>query len=110
MGKIILVLSLVLVSVIAKASSPKAWEEFRADVEKQCIRKFTASRFGDSKNKRILVDPFGTESSGVALVRGYQRKYKTEVTVLCLYDKKAQKVTDFLDLPDLSKQDHWKAF
>ncbi len=76
-------------STITYASSPEAWQEFRKDVEKKC--KAATSRA--ITNPTVIVDPFGSQSYGLAIVRGksaYDNKHKLEI--ICVYDKKSKTV------------------
>lgn len=72
-------------STITYASSEEAWKEFAKDVEKACKTATNSS----IKNAKVTVDPFGSESYGLAIVRGksaYNNKHKLEI--ICVYDKK----------------------
>ena len=110
MKKSILMALLLLGAVGANASSEKAWQEFRADVEARCIERFRASSYRDSADRKIYVNPFGTQASGVAIINATWSKTKKGLAFLCLYDKKTRKVTDFLELSRFSEQDYWKSF
>lgn len=68
---------------LAQASSDDAWAEFRTDVEAKC--KKAASGFVESAN--AVVDPFGSEHYGLALVTGKPKGAKGVVTHICVYDK-----------------------
>ncbi|MDK1375625.1 MULTISPECIES: hypothetical protein [unclassified Sinorhizobium] len=71
----------------AHASSGDAWEEFRADVSAKCIA--AAESLEDVS---AIVDPFGTESYGVALVSGKPKGGDGNVTQICVYDKRTKAV------------------
>lgn len=76
-------------STITYASSNDAWQKFRTEVEKTC-KAATSSLI---KNPKMIVDPFGSESYGLAIVRGksaYDNKHKLEI--ICVYDKKSKTV------------------
>lgn len=61
------------------ASSDDAWEEFRTEVRDSCI---AAADLGAAAE--VLVDPFGTESYGVALSRN------ADGIVVCIFDKQSR--------------------
>ncbi|MBP1882946.1 hypothetical protein [Sinorhizobium mexicanum] len=71
----------------AHASSGDAWEEFRADVSAKCI---VAAE--SLEGVSAIVDPFGTESYGVALVYGKPKGGDGNVTQICVYDKQTKAV------------------
>ncbi|WFU48417.1 hypothetical protein [Sinorhizobium terangae] len=84
------ILSLLAVSLgagAAHASSGDAWEEFRADVSAKCVA--AAESLEDVS---AIVDPFGTESYGVALVSGKPKGGQGNVTQICVYDKQTKAV------------------
>ena len=72
-----------------------AWAAFRVDVEKAC-RAALASQMPKAK---IIVDPFGTESYGVAIARGVPKGGKTVREIVCVYDKKTQRPEVTGELP-----------
>ena len=72
----------------ALASSPDAWEEHRQKVAKACLALAMA---GDFEKATAQVDPFGTESYGLALVKGTLKKGAGETSALCVLDKKSGK-------------------
>ncbi len=65
------------------ASSPAAWDSFRAEVRARCL----AAAKGSVDKIRIRVDPHGSESYGVALVKGVDRVARTPVTYVCVTPK-----------------------
>ncbi len=67
----------------AVASSPAAWDDFRADVRKQCLAQ--AQKLG-MKSPEVIVHPFGTESHGIAVLREGADKR------ICIYGKQSKKV------------------
>jgi hypothetical protein len=75
------------------ASSDQAWATFRAQVAAAC----TAAAKKQYANPIVVVDPFGTESYGVALVYARTPVPKNSppenslTTAVCVYDKKTQK-------------------
>lgn len=70
----------------ALASSDDAWAEFAAKVETKCL---TAAA-GMLEKPVIAVDPFGTESYGVAVLTGKPKGAKGSVSYLCVMDKKTE--------------------
>ena len=70
------------------ASSPDAWEEFQEKVAKSCVALALA---GDFEKATTKVDPFGTETYGIALVSGTLKKGLGEARVICVMDKKTGK-------------------
>nr|WP_185985551.1 hypothetical protein [Aureimonas mangrovi] len=71
----------------AAASSDDAWEAFRSDVEAACL-----NAVGDEiADKDAVVDPFGSESYGLAIVTG-QAVDGERQSVICVYDKSAKTV------------------
>ena len=76
-------------STVTYASSPDAWIEFRKDVGKTC--KEATSRF--IKNPKVIVDPFGSQSYGLAIARGRSAYIsKDKIEIICIYDKQSKKV------------------
>lgn len=69
---------------IAHASSDDAWKAFRADLAQACREKvpegFTV--------EHMRVDPFGSESYGVAVLQGTSKPDDAAQTLVCVYDKK----------------------
>ena len=76
----ILALALVMGTLTSScdASSPEAWEEFRGEVKAACL-----ALAANLKNPSIQVDPFGTQSYGVALVKAEG----DAATYVCVFDK-----------------------
>lgn len=68
----------------AHAASGDAWEEFRTEVEQGCIAA-TAQILTDAT---AIVDPFGTESYGVAIVTGDTADGSK--SILCVMDKQTR--------------------
>jgi hypothetical protein len=81
-------LALSLLAPAAHASSPDAWEEFRADVEKSCL----ASLPEALGTPNIFVEPTGTESFGIAAIEGLSPESKSQITYVCIYDKQKKTV------------------
>ncbi|MCA1441573.1 hypothetical protein I6F07_15365 [Ensifer sp. IC4062] len=71
----------------AHASSGDAWEELRADVSARCI-----AAAESLEGASAVVDPFGTESYGLALVSGKPKDGDGSVTQICVYDKQTKAV------------------
>lgn len=70
----------------AFASSDDAWGEFAKDVAAKC----TALAAGRIEEAKVVVDPFGTESYGVAILTGKAAGADATVSSICVYDKKSQ--------------------
>lgn len=77
------------------AASDPAWEKFAKDVRVACI-KAAAPLFEKAK---AVVDPNGSESYGLALLRGKAKGAATNIQVICVYDKKAKKAEVGGELP-----------
>ena len=82
------VLTLPLAAPLAHASSPDAWEEFRAAVEKSCL----ASLPEALGTPTVFVEPTGSESFGIAAVEGLSPESKSQITYVCIYDKQKKTV------------------
>ena len=67
----------------AFASSPDAWEAFRADVKAKCL---AAAQATGMKSPEVLVHPLGTETYGLALLREGADKR------ICVYGKQTKTV------------------
>lgn len=80
------VLVLVPLSSTVLASSDEAWEEFAKDVAAKC----TVLAEGRIEQPKVVVDPFGTESYGVAILTGKAVGADAIVSSICVYDKKSQ--------------------
>lgn len=72
-----------LVPSLGLASSPAAWEEFRADVGAKCL---AAAQASGMKQPELLVHPVGTEAYGLAVLREGADKR------ICVYGKQSKKV------------------
>ena len=77
----VLATAALLLAPAAYASSEAAWEEFRAKVEESC-----AALVGD--DAQIDVNPFGSESYGVAMVTTLQAD-ATQEQMVCIFDKQS---------------------
>ena len=75
---------LALTTPFAAASSPDAWDAFRADVRAKCL----AAAKGELTRIRVRVDLFGSNSYGLALVSGARRDAPgVSVTRICVVPK-----------------------
>lgn len=88
-----------LVAACATASSPDAWDIFRQQIEEQCT---AASNLRDAE---VRIDPFGTDSYGVASVAGLSDD-GSEKTVICVARKSPDGIVDVEVSVDL---DEWIA-
>jgi hypothetical protein len=79
----------------ALASSGDAWDEFAKDVAAKC----TALAEGRIEQPKVVVDPTGTESYGVALLTGKAVGADAVVSSICVYDKKSQAAEISGELP-----------
>jgi hypothetical protein len=70
----------------AFASSDEAWEAFAKEVVAKC----TALAEGRIEKPKVVVDPFGTESYGVAILTGKAVGADAQASSICVYDKKSQ--------------------
>ncbi|WEZ84042.1 hypothetical protein P6U16_04810 [Rhizobium sp. 32-5/1] len=77
-----------LVPAVAFASSDGAWEEMRADVSTKCL----AAVADSIENPKAVVDPFGSERFGLALISGKPKGADGTVTYICVYDKQTKAV------------------
>jgi hypothetical protein len=71
----------------AFASSDDAWAEFAAEVETACIAA-TTDYFAEAT---AVVDPFGSESYGLAIVSGAVSD-GTGRSIVCVFDKQTKAV------------------
>ena len=79
----------------ASAASDDAWEQFRADVEAACLKAAEPM----VETAKATVDPFGSESYGLALVNGKAKGAEADVSLICVYDKKTKTVEVGGELP-----------
>lgn len=73
---------------LAQASSDGAWAAFSEAVAKACKAQ-TGKTF---IKPDVIVDPFGSESFGLAIVTGKLAAGGGKGSVFCVYDKKTRKV------------------
>jgi hypothetical protein len=68
----------------AHASSPDAWKQFNAEVERKC-----ADAARDMFRKpQVAVDPVGSENFGLAIVYGRSKEVKGRAAMICIVNKK----------------------
>nr|WP_275791048.1 hypothetical protein [Rhizobium gei] len=60
----------------------------RADVAEKCL----AAAAGSIEKPRVVVDPFGSQSFGLALVSGKPQGAKGRITQICVYNKQTKTV------------------
>jgi len=72
----------------ARASSGDAWQEFATEVEGKC--KLAARAWIEFPH--AVVDPFGSEHFGIALVTGKPKGANGFVSYFCVYDKQTKEV------------------
>lgn len=72
----------------ANASSDDAWGDFRHDVEQACTEAATDMM----KIDEAKIDPYGSESYGIAIINGFEKENKDPQQVVCVYDEKAKTV------------------
>ena len=71
------------ISRVCLASTPEAWEEFG-----DSVRAASESLVEDLIFKpEVYVDPFGSESYGIAVIHGFDRSTLAEVVYIAVYDK-----------------------
>ena len=76
-----------LTSAPAFAASDDAWAEFAAKVEQSCV----AATSGVLTDAKAVVDPFGSENYGLAIVTGSVADGK-QAAIICVFDKQSQAV------------------
>ena len=70
----------------AYASSDEAWVQFSKDVSAKCLK-----AVGAKLNKpTIVVDPYGSDKFGLAIVSG--KSSGNKISYICVYDKKTTAV------------------
>jgi hypothetical protein len=88
LNKIIIIMLFMGISVNSFASSSDAWKKFRQEVITSCEK--AAPELSGLDGYHIMPDPFGTESYGMAIIRGISGDM-TPVFHICVYDKKTGK-------------------
>lgn len=95
-GSIVAVITLALLGAApACASSDDAWEAFRKDVADKCL----AAAKDLFAAPAATVDPFGSQSYGLALIHGKAKGADADIAAICVYDKKTQQVEIGGELP-----------
>jgi hypothetical protein len=82
-------------AVPALAASPDAWETFRKEVAAACI----AAAAPLIENAAADVDPFGSESYGLALLHGKAKGGDGDIRAICVFDKATKAVEIGGELP-----------
>jgi hypothetical protein len=72
----------------AHASSGDAWQEFATEVQGKCEMAARAQL----ELPHAVVDPFGSEHFGMALVTGKPKGANGFVSYFCIYDRKTRSV------------------
>lgn len=85
---VIALLALGLLPSVATASSDDAWAAMRADVSAKCLK----AAAGSIDKPKAVVDPFGSESFGLALISGKPKGAKGKITQICVYNKQTKTV------------------
>tara|TARA_R110002124_G_scaffold109676_26_gene263061 strand:- start:24642 stop:24950 length:309 start_codon:yes stop_codon:yes gene_type:complete len=85
--RLVLVSLAFLPALPAFASSDDAWAEFAAEVEQSCLE----ATSGMLENARATVDPFGSESYGLAIVSG-EVGTGHPAAIVCVFDKQTKAV------------------
>lgn len=67
----------------AHASSDDAWAAFQSDVSKACVK----AAKGLIEKGKTVVDPYGSEHYGMAVVTGKAVGAKARISTICVYDK-----------------------
>jgi hypothetical protein len=93
--RILIGLVALLTCASAYAASDDAWEAFRKDVEAACL----AAAEPTFETAVATVDPFGSESYGLALISGKAKGADSEIAAICVYDKKSKAVEIGGELP-----------
>lgn len=84
----IAILAAGLLPAVALASSDDAWEAMRADVSAKCLQ----AAAGSIEAPQAVVDPFGSESFGLALVSGKPKGAEGRISQICVYNKQTKAV------------------
>ena len=72
----------------AHASSDDAWAEFGKAVSTACVK----AAAGHIDKPKAVVDPYGSERFGLALVTGKAKGAKQSISLICVYDKQRKTV------------------
>lgn len=96
MSRFLLVFTLAFAaSTAVYASSDTAWEDFARDVSQKCLK----AAEGSLEKPSIVLDPFGTESSGVAILNGKAAGADATVSYFCVYNKQDKTAQIGSELP-----------
>lgn len=79
----------------ANASSDNAWAEFAKEVGAACAK----AASGLMEKPSTIVDPYGSESYGLALVSGKAKGAKQTISTICVFDKQTKKAEVGSELP-----------
>jgi hypothetical protein len=71
----------------AAASSDDVWAAFKADVRKACI----SAAKDLIQNGKALVDDYGSEHYGLAIVSGKAVGAEAAISTICVFDKKTKR-------------------
>lgn len=82
---------------VTSAATEEEWQAFRANVAEAC----TAAAEGLFETIEILVDPFGSQHYGLALIRGKARGADAQIAAMCVYDKETGTAEIGSELPDV---------
>lgn len=75
--------TLLMTGASAHAASGDAWGKFQTDVSKACVK----AAKGLIEKGKTVVDPFGSEHYGLAVVTGKAVGAKVTISTICVYDK-----------------------
>ena len=77
----------ILLPSAALASSHDAWVEFQMQVSVQCLK-----AVGKKVQKAaIIIDPYGSDSFGIAIISGASPGAATKIGYVCIYNKQTKK-------------------
>ena len=89
---------LTLAAGAARASSDTAWADFAAEVKTKC----TAATGATLTAPRAVVDPFGSQHFGMAVVTGNLKAApKRQASMICVFDKRTKTVEIGGELPPM---------
>lgn len=84
----IVILTASLLPTAVLASTDDAWEALRADVSAKCLE----AAAGSMEAPQAVVDPFGSESFGLALISGKPKGAEGRISQICVYNKQTKAV------------------
>lgn len=82
----------------AYAAGEADWAAFRLDVEAKCL----AAAEPLFETAEAIVDPFGSQTYGLALIRGKARGADVSIMAICVYDKQTKTAEIGGELPDMA--------